>query len=55
MIDFNALFLPVLGQLEQVKEFVYGLMFIGLTSIFWKLLPKEQRNVIKCWLKLPPS
>lgn len=45
---------PVLEQLEEVKFLLLGMMgFSAFGVISWKLLPRELRNLIKLWLKLP--
>lgn len=45
---------PLIEHLEAVKLLLLSMMSVSAFGVIsWKLLPRELRNIIKLWLKLP--
>lgn len=52
-MDWHSVIAPALEQLNGAKSVIFGIIAISATGVFWKLLPKEQRSLIKHFLRLP--
>ncbi|OPH39498.1 hypothetical protein [Moraxella lacunata] len=45
---------PLIEHLEAVKLLLLSMISVSVFGVIsWKLLPRELRNIIKLWLKLP--